>query len=109
MRVAWFGVLGDIGYEMLIRPHPRVCARMPSTRSQPLNPRVSGMPPAVARPPAAAPKIAQAAAPDAQMLAEEAAREGGFHESSYELKNGLEVSESEWPPETTVPGALGRR
>lgn len=109
MRVARFGVLGDIGYEMLIRPLPRVCARMPSTRSQPLNPRVSGLPLAVARAPAAAPKIAQPATPDAQTLAEEAARAGGFHESSYELKYGLEVSESEWPPDTTIPGALGPR
>jgi hypothetical protein len=36
-----------------------------------------------------------------------AARAGGFHESSYELRSGLEVSESEWPADTTIPGALG--
>lgn len=38
-----------------------------------------------------------------------AARAGGFHESSYELNSGLEVSESDWPPDVTVPGALGAR
>ena len=37
------------------------------------------------------------------------ARAGGFHESSYELKQGLDVTESEWPNEVTVPGALGPR
>jgi hypothetical protein len=38
-----------------------------------------------------------------------AERAGGFHESSYELKTGLEICESEWPDEVTVPGALGER
>jgi hypothetical protein len=96
---------------MLIRPVPRLYARMPSTRSQPLNPRVSLRPQAAVRAPAAAPKgpPTPLAAPDPQTLAEEAARAGGFHESSYELKSGLEVSESEWPPDTTIPGALGLR
>jgi hypothetical protein len=96
---------------MLIRPPIRVLARMPSTRSQPLNPRVAAMPPAAERPVAAPPKPAPRvqAVTDAQTLAEEAARAGGFHESSYELRNGLEVNESEWPPDTTVPGALGAR
>lgn len=84
---------------------------MPSTRSQPLNPRVSAPPQAAVRAPAAAPKVTPSlpAVPDPQTLAEEAARAGGFHESSYELRNGLEVSESEWPPDTTIPGALGPR
>jgi hypothetical protein len=96
---------------MLIRPPSRVLARMPSTRSQPLNPRISAMPPPPVRPPATPPKAAQPlpAAPDPQTQAEEAARAGGFHESSYELRSGLEVSESEWPPDTTIPGALGPR
>jgi len=38
-----------------------------------------------------------------------AARAGGFHESSYELQHGLQVSESEWPDDVTIPGALGER
>ncbi len=38
-----------------------------------------------------------------------AARAGGFHESSYELQAGLQVSESEWPDDVTVPGKLGER
>lgn len=38
-----------------------------------------------------------------------AARAGGFHESSYELRHGLDISESEWPGDTTIPGALGER
>jgi hypothetical protein len=41
--------------------------------------------------------------------AKQAARAGGFHESSYELQHGLQVSESEWPDDVTVPGALGER
>jgi hypothetical protein len=39
----------------------------------------------------------------------QAARAGGFHESSYELQAGLQVSESEWPDDVTVPGKLGER
>jgi hypothetical protein len=77
---------------------------MPSTRAQPLNPRL------VPRPPAAAPKPATGEAAPAEGGEEwPNTRPGGFHESSYELKNGLEVSESEWPEETTVPGRLGER
>jgi hypothetical protein len=84
------------------RRHP-LLARMPSTRAQPLNPRL------VPRPPAA-PKPAPGEASPAEAGEEwPATRPGGFHESSYELKSGLEVSESEWPEETTVPGRLGER
>ena len=92
---------------------------MPSTRSQPLNPRlVPALPAAVATtrtaatPPANAAEHAAehaAATDDAVERAAEAARAGGFHESSYELRNGLEVNESEWPADTTIPGALGDR
>jgi hypothetical protein len=38
---------------------------------------------------------------------EERARAGGFHESSYELRTGLDMLETEWPDDTTIPGALG--
>lgn len=92
-------------------------ARMPPTRSQPLNPQVAGLP--IAPPRAAVPPVRRTApaapAPeppsedDADDARAEAARAGGFHESSYELKLGLEVSESEWPDDTTIPGRLGER
>jgi hypothetical protein len=42
-------------------------------------------------------------------VAEASERDGGFHESSYELHHGLQISESEWPDDVTVPGALGER
>lgn len=46
---------------------------------------------------------------EAESAEERAARAGGFHESSYELQAGLQVSESEWPDDVTVPGKLGER
>lgn len=88
---------------------------MPSTRSQPLNPRlVAALPVAVAPSRAMATPLANVAAraavsDDPVERAAEAARAGGFHESSYELRNGLDVNESEWPADTTIPGALGDR
>lgn len=92
-------------------------ARMPSTRSQPLNPLVAGLPvpPSAVVPPtmrrAAPPAVAAPPAEEVDPIEARAAaaRAGGFHESSYELKLGLEVSESEWPDDTTVPGRLGER
>jgi hypothetical protein len=80
-------------------------ARMPSTRARPLNPRAA--PPPGARVPAQ-PPAADTQDPDLDSRAKQA-RAGGFHESSYELKSGLEVSESEWPDEITIPGSLGPR
>jgi len=76
---------------------------MPSMRPQAPNPR-----PATARAPQPTPAEVQ---PEnaTETSAEEAARAGGFHESSYELQHGLQVSESEWPDDVTVPGALGDR
>ena len=83
-------------------------ARMYSTRK-----RVAGPRPAVVAAPAVTSPAAQEPPPvDEGALTQEqreAARAGGFHESSYELKNGLEVRESEWPADTTIPGALGER
>ena len=46
---------------------------------------------------------------DGESAEERDARAGGFHESSYELQAGLQVSESEWPDDVTVPGKLGER
>jgi hypothetical protein len=88
-------------------------ARMPSTRPQPLNPGAA----VPSRAPAPAGKDTKPA-PGTQSKAPEeppaddeteAQRNGGFHESSYELRHGLEVNESEWPADTTIPGALGDR
>ncbi len=39
--------------------------------------------------------------------ADEFVRPGGFHESSYELQHGLQVSESEWPVEVAMPTPQG--
>ena len=89
-------------------------------RSHPLNPRLSParsaaavQPPLVATAPSeAAPPETLVPAPVAdedQDSATAAARAGGFHESSYELQHGLQVSESEWPDDVTVPAPLGDR
>ena len=66
------------------------------------------LPPVVPRAPAM-PAWAAPPASDDDTPAEKAARAGGFHESSYELQHGLQVSESEWPDDVTVPGRLGER
>jgi hypothetical protein len=99
-------------------------ARMPSTRSQPLNPHVAGAsastpfgwwpsgwpaPGAPAAVGAPVPLAASPVEPDPEDVRAAAARAGGFHESSYELRLGLDISESEWPDGTTVPGQLGER
>lgn len=39
---------------------------------------------------------------------EEAELAGGFHESSYELRTGMDIVESDWPDDVTIPGALGK-
>lgn len=95
---------------------------MPSMRPHPLNPRAPTAPGAralVAGPsvqvsqvltamqtqaPGATPAVAEDESPAAK-----AARAGGFHESSYELQHGLQVSESDWPDDVTIPAALGDR
>jgi len=90
------------------KPRTPVLARMPSTREQPLNPRAPAAPAGATTPPGA-PEPAPAA-PGADTAARErAAQAGAFHESSYELRTGLEVNESEWPEEVTIPAALGDR
>ena len=95
---------------------------MPSTQRQPLNPRLPslaapevvaarGVTPSTDAPVVAKLQIAPKAAKSAPARDEpkDLSRDGGFHESSYELSHGLEISESEWPEETTIPGALGER
>lgn len=106
---------------MWIRRDFPACARMPTQRPATLNPRLH-----VARAiePAAPTQRGEAAVPPQAhrglkavtgkpALAKEPGAGdspvGGFHESSYELQSGLQISESEWPDDVTVPGALGDR
>jgi len=101
-------------------------ARMPSTRRLPQAPApvfvaapavrqpaaqvpVAQVPvaqvPAVALAPAVAPgQSVVVVAPEVDELeAAASGRAGGFHESSYELRLGLEVSESGWPDDALPP------
>jgi hypothetical protein len=98
-------------YNMWIRRQMQVQARMPSTRPHPLNPRLPAAPVTPVAPAAATQPVSHvptATRPSAgrEKSDEQAARAGGFHESSYELQHGLQVSESEWPDDVTVPGRL---
>lgn len=77
---------------------------MPSMRPSAPNARGRAAKGEASGPSATAPTAAQAASED-----DDDAAAGGFHESSYELRHGLEISESEWPLDVTVPGALGDR
>jgi hypothetical protein len=86
--------------QMFNRPGFVLQARMPSMRPSALNTR---------RRAAKGEASGQSASPAAQAASEDDATAGGFHESSYELRHGLEISESEWPPDVTIPGALGDR
>jgi hypothetical protein len=86
-------------------------ARMPSMRSHGLNPRAPAAPAkgagtSTGKPPREQDKPAAPAAADAERAADKATQAGGFHESSYELQSGLMISESEWPDDVTIPGAL---
>jgi hypothetical protein len=86
-------------------------------RPHPLNPRLAAPAPAhgstsQAKPASPAPLVPLVRAltvPDDDSAEVKAARAGGFHESSFELQHGLQVSESEWPDDVTMPGALGER
>lgn len=83
-------------------------------RPHPLNPRLSAAPALQAKPvslPHGPVGVLVKALPVVEDDSEDvkAARAGGFHESSYELQHGLQVSESEWPDDVTVPAALGER
>lgn len=84
---------------------------MPSMRAHALNPRLSPVPVSteatpVEAPAARAPVAPPGAATEGEGTAHSALSVGGFHESSYELHFGLQVSESEWPDDVTLPGAL---
>lgn len=101
---------------------------MPSMRPATLNPRAPELPgaspspsraaapapgkPPVAPVPAGKGKGNARGAPNTSPDGErgtDAVRAGGFHESSFELQSGLQITESDWPDDVTVPGALGER
>ena len=82
-------------------------ARMPSSRALPLSPRA--VPPPGSPTPAEAHLTDPLTEVDGDQARAPSARAGGFHESSYELTSALEVIETEWPDDSTVPGALGDR
>ena len=94
--------LRDIAKAMWIRPAYPPLARMPSLRPQPSAPaRVQ--PPAKRKAPVASEQREQ---PEPPLTEEELRARGGFHESSYELRTGMDVLETEWPDDTTIPGGL---
>ena len=74
---------------------------MPSMRQPALNPRAPGV--EQARPAAGASRPEPRAA-DTEAV--EVATAGGFHESSYELQHGMNITESAWPDDVTLPGRL---
>lgn len=80
-------------------------ARMPSLRTQALNSGKGAANAVTEKPTGSANSSLVAQGSGNKDSASLAA--GGFHESSYELQQGLDVSESEWPPDVTIPGALG--
>jgi hypothetical protein len=89
---------------MWIRPNRTVQARMPSMRPLP-----APSPPSLARsrPDAQGPSEPQLPVQRTQPTPDEEARaRGGFHESSYELRTGMDLLEGDWPDDTTLPGAL---
>lgn len=79
---------------------------MPAMRQPGLNPRLLVAPAHREAPSGASvPKAAPKAAPVED--GEEVLAPGGFHESSYELQHGVQITESAWPDDVTVPGRLG--
>jgi hypothetical protein len=94
--------LRDIHTAMWIKPNRLMLARMPSMRPPPSAPA----PGSVAdmrqrkRPQPTTPPLSEE---------EEAELAGGFHESSYELRTGMDMFESEWPDDVTIPGTLDER
>jgi hypothetical protein len=94
--------LRDIYASMWIRPGRQIQARMPSMRPPATSPApgsVADMQQRRTAPPPTPP------APSSEEE-EKKKRAGGFHESSYELRTGMDVLESGWPDDVTIPGAL---
>ena len=92
--------LRDICTVMWIRPNRSLLARMPSMRPQPSAPAPGSVADMRQR------RSPQPTQPPPLSAEEEAKRAGGFHESSYELRTGMDLVESDWPDDVTIPGAL---
>jgi hypothetical protein len=76
---------------------------MPSMRPVP----APSNPAALARPRPEAQRPSETAPAERLRTPDEEARaRGGFHESSYELRTGMDLLEGDWPDDTTLPGAL---
>ena len=105
MRLARGPHLRDIRSAMWIRPNRLPLARMPSMRPPPTPPAPGSVADMQQRSKAAPPTMP----PPLTAEEEQALRDGGFHESSYELRTGVDVLESDWPDDVTIPGALGER
>ena len=87
---------------MFLRARPCAQARMPAMRQPGLNPRLL-VAPAQREVPSGAPAPIAAPVEDGEAVS----APGGFHESSYELQHGVQITESAWPDDVTVPGRLG--
>jgi hypothetical protein len=92
--------LRDIRFVMWIRPNRLPLARMPSMRPPPTPPAPGSVKDMQQR------KGPQPTLPPPLTEEEEAQLAGGFHESSYELRTGVDILESDWPDDVTIPGAL---
>jgi hypothetical protein len=92
---------------MWIRPHRQMLARMPSMRPQPAStPPAPGSVADMQQQRKAAQLTPPPTLPPLLSEEEERRRAGGFHESSYELRTGMDIVESDWPEDVTIPGAL---
>jgi hypothetical protein len=92
--------LRDIHAAMWIRPNRLPLARMPSMRPPPTPPAPGSVKDMQQR------RGPQPTLPPPLTEEEEAQLAGGFHESSYELRTGVDIVESDWPDDVTIPGAL---
>jgi hypothetical protein len=111
--------LRDIWVVMWIRPNRLLLARMPSMRPPPTSPASGSVkdmqqrkgPPPTSPAPGSVKDMQQRKGPQPTLPPplseeEEAQLAGGFHESSYELRTGMDLFESSWPDDVTMPGAL---
>ncbi len=94
--------LRDSQAVMWSRPNRLPLARMPSMRPPPTSPSpapgsVKDMQQRKGTQPTLPPPLSEE---------QEAQLAGGFHESSYELRTGMDLFESSWPDDVTMPGAL---
>jgi hypothetical protein len=97
--------LRDIRRVMWIRPDRVLLARMPSLRPGPSVPAKPLKNKSAAKA-STATKPATPLPPPRESTEEDSEEAGGFHESSYELRTGMEMFESDWPDDVTLPGSL---